>query len=164
MRRLPLSSAAVAAAVLALQVVLVATPALAADIRLTGAGFAPAAVLVEVGEDIVWVNQGERTRTVVGEDGTWDSGPLRPGETFTISLREPGTVRYATADGEMSGVIRVLAPAEEPSSSEETAQTAPDSSAETLPDTGADPAPLLAAGLGLIAAGALMMRRARTLR
>ena len=161
MRRHRFASAAVVAAVLLVTVVLIAAPALAADIRLTAGGFAPAAVLVEIGEEIVWVNQGERTRTVVGEDGTWDSGPLRPGETFSISLREPGTVRYATADGEMSGVIRVLEPVEEQPEAPVEEGTPDGSTAETLPDTGVEVAPVLAGGLALILAGGLLLRRAQ---
>ncbi len=162
MRRQRLASAAVIAAVPVLLVVLAATPALAVDIRLTTDGFVPAAVLVEVGEEIVWINQADRTHTVVGEDGTWDSGPLRPGESFSIALREPGTVRYATADGELSGVIRVTEPTEEvdePDGADAPATAVPTVAA--LPDTGIDVAPALAVAVVLIAAGALLLRRAR---
>lgn len=94
-------------------VVLLVTPALAAEVRLTDRGFSPRSTTVAAGEDIVWTNLSDAVQTIVGEDGTWDSGPLQPGETFTIALREPGTVRYATADGLREAEIHVTDPPDE---------------------------------------------------
>jgi plastocyanin len=82
---------ATAGAALAL-VVLAAIPALAAEIALTDDGFEPDEVTVDVGETFVWTNETDSEQTIVGQDGSWDSGPLAPGETFSVSLRSEGKV------------------------------------------------------------------------
>lgn len=104
-----------------------APAALAADVLLGPGGFEPETVTVEAGEEIVWVNDSGTPQTIVGEDGRWDSGPLAPGETFSVSLREPGSVVYGTDDGAHLAQIEVAA---SPVSTEP-------------PDAAGDPAPPL---------------------
>jgi hypothetical protein len=169
MRRHLLLRALVLAALL---LVVTALPALAAEVRLTDEGFEPRTVRVEAGEDIVWINGTDAEQTVVGEDGTWDSGPLQPGETFSIALREPGTVRYATADGELQGQIRVrpAAQAEEGAAGEDDATEEGDSgspddedaaaASAALPRTGQPAGVLIGWSLLLVGTGVLALRRA----
>lgn len=86
-----------------------APAAAAADLTLTDEGFHPASVEVAPGEDVVWVNDSLGERTIVGQDGSWDSGPLHPGETFSVSLRAEGRVAYGTVDGAHVGQLVVRA-------------------------------------------------------
>jgi LPXTG-motif cell wall-anchored protein len=159
---------ATAGAALAL-VVLAAIPALAAEIALTDDGFEPDEVTVDVGETVVWTNETDSEQTIVGQDGSWDSGPLAPGETFSVSLRSEGTVDYGTEDGEHEGQIVVReggAEADDDADVEdETADAEPvEEEADeepSLPDTGVMVIPMLLTGLAMVAGGGLMVRRTR---
>jgi LPXTG-motif cell wall-anchored protein len=131
-----------------------AVPALAAEIELTEDGFSPRTVRVDAGEDVVWVNGTDEEQTVVGADGTWDSGPLQPGETFSVALRQPGTYGFATADGSAEGELRVREAAPDAAP----AEAAP---ATSLPRTGEGTPVLLGWGLVLVGSGILVLRRAR---
>lgn len=128
---------------------LLASAALAAEVRLTDAGFEPASIEVAAGETIVWINDTDGSRTIVGPDGSWDSGPLSPGETFSIALRQAGTVTYGTEDGATQGQITVGA----------TAAPVVDAAAPALPRTGIPVGSLLAAVIGLIGAGVVLVAR-----
>jgi len=152
-RTLPRLGAAVLAAIL--PVTLLAAPALAATVRLTDSGFEPREVTVAPGETVVWTNATEQRQTIVGSDGSWDSGPLGPGETFSVQLRQPGTITFRTEDGTATGTVRVAASAS-------TAQAAAeiDPSEPALPRTGLPVLTLAALGALLVLAGALFVRRA----
>jgi LPXTG-motif cell wall-anchored protein len=162
---------ATAGATLAL-LVLAALPALAAEIELTDDGFEPDEVTVDVGETVVWTNATDEEHTIVGQDGSWDSGPLAPGETFSVSLRSEGTVDYATEDDEHEGRILVVEGGaaagdddgdEEGEATEgESAEVEEEAAEPSLPDTGVAALPMLLTGLVMVAGGGLMVRRFRS--
>jgi plastocyanin len=166
--RLLLLPVAVLTAVLvgALAVPAQASADASAEVRLTDAGFAPAVVRVEAGEDVVWVNGTEREQTIVAEGGAWDSGPLQPGETFSVALRDPGTVRYATEDGVAEGRVIVGTAPDGGDEADEAAQAAASESEDgsTLPVTGPVSPALAGWALFLLGAGAIALRRAGDLR
>jgi plastocyanin len=77
----------------------------AVDIR--DFAFAPADLAVAAGTEIVWTNRDPAPHTVTAEDGSFDSGEIAPGETFTITL-ESGEVVYACLiHPDMRGTITV---------------------------------------------------------
>jgi plastocyanin len=180
MRRLPRSQSLTKAlgtlGLAALLMALLALPALAAaEVRLTDEGFSPRTVRVDPGEEIVWVNATDEEQTVVGEDGSWDSGPLQPGETFSVALREPGTFGYTTADGEHEGVIRVRPPADEVAAESDEDDAAGDDgdgdgddddevAAAPLPQTGEPLVALAGWGVLLVGVGFLAFDRAQLVR
>lgn len=67
-------------------------------------------VIVEVGQQISWTNQGKqehivRATSVEGESA-FDSGTLRPGESFAVTLTQPDIYQYeCSADGSLTGLI-----------------------------------------------------------
>lgn len=126
--------------------------AAAAEIRVTDDGFEPAEVTVAAGETIVWMNGAGREITIVGPDGAWDSGPLAAGETFSIALRQEGTVRYATLDGRATGTLVVQG---------ELAGAVAEPAEATLPRTGLGVLPVLLLALGLLLAGVALVTRPR---
>lgn len=69
-------------------------------------------VIVQVGQQISWTNQGReehivRAKSVEGESG-FDSGSLQPGDSFTVSLPQPDVYEYeCSADGSLTGTITV---------------------------------------------------------
>jgi plastocyanin len=70
--------------------------------------FDPAEAGVEVGDEIVFTNEGTEPHTVTTADGQFDSGVLNPGDTFTVTVSEPGTLTYyCTIHPEMVGNITV---------------------------------------------------------
>jgi hypothetical protein len=59
---------------------------------------------------VTWTNTGQRTHTVSADDGSFDSGRLDPGETFSHTFTEPGTFSYHCGfHPEMLGTITVTA-------------------------------------------------------
>lgn len=139
-----------------------AAPATAAgrealEVRLTATGFSPDFLWVPVGEEVRWVNASGSTQTLLGEDGTWDSGPLRPGEVFTLVPRLVGTVRYGTADGSAEGQLAVVEPVEV------AAPVVVAPAVAALPDTGPPTALLLSCAAALLAGGFAALRAAARL-
>jgi plastocyanin len=99
------------------------------DARSVGIGdnfFDPPDATVEPGSTITWTNNGARPHTVTADDGSFDSGRLNPGDSYTVAFDGQGTVTYHCAiHPEMRGSVTVgvgggggggTASAEQPSS------------------------------------------------
>lgn len=56
--------------------------------------FEPADAAVQPGDTIVWTNEGAHPHTVTADDGSFDSGMLQPGQSFSWTFTNPGTVTY----------------------------------------------------------------------
>ena len=48
----------------------------------------PALVAVRVGDVVTWANQDIVPHTVTAEDGSWDSGQIGPGESWSMIVSE----------------------------------------------------------------------------
>src|SRR5215217_7882650 len=59
--------------------------------------FDPADVAVEPGSTITWTNNGDEPHTVTADDGSFDSGVLNPGDSYTVAFDGQGTVTYHCA-------------------------------------------------------------------
>jgi YVTN family beta-propeller protein len=59
-----------------------------------GFSFMPQTEALAVGQMVTWTNADSVTHMVTSDDGTWDSGPLQPDDTFTVTLAQPGTYNY----------------------------------------------------------------------
>jgi plastocyanin len=83
------------------------TPASSADaVAVADNSFTPASVKVAVGDTVTFENEGATAHTVTGDD--FDSGSLAPGDTFTFTASEAGTVSYVcTFHPGMQGTIEV---------------------------------------------------------
>jgi len=55
--------------------------------------FEPDAISVAAGESITFLFQGG-THTATAIDGSWASGTMRSGDSFTVTFDEPGAVAY----------------------------------------------------------------------
>jgi len=93
-----------------------ATPTLA---ELTGPGIGVSisddicpSVIVKVGQQISWTNKGRdehlvRAKSVAGEI-LFDSGTIQPGDSFAVTLAEPGIYKYeCSADASLTATITV---------------------------------------------------------
>ena len=83
-----------------------------ARVEVSDEGMAPDEVTVTAGEMVAFVNVGDEDHRVVGEDTLFDSGDIRPGETFLFLFEEPGRVGYRDRHGAGSGTVEVTAAAE----------------------------------------------------
>jgi plastocyanin len=78
------------------------------DVQVVDFEFQPANLTIPAGATVTWTNAGQRTHTVSADDGSFDSGRLDPGETFSHTFSEPGTFTYHCGfHPEMQGTITV---------------------------------------------------------
>lgn len=80
-----------------------------AELSITEAGFGPGVLEVAPGTDVIWTNDGTSTHDVVSDTDAFPaSGPLGPGESYTVILEASGTYRYhSSLDAGFSGEIVV---------------------------------------------------------
>jgi len=64
------------------------------SIRIEGFAFSPASVTVQAGQTLTFTNEDAVTHTATSAGGSWDSGLIAPGASYTLTLREPGTYTY----------------------------------------------------------------------
>jgi len=67
-------------------------------------------IAVIAGSTVTWTNTDGTPHTVTADDGSFDSGPLQPGRSFTLSFDEAGVWNYACAiHPQMRGLVHVEA-------------------------------------------------------
>jgi plastocyanin len=77
-------------------------------VSIAGFAFDPADLTVDAGTEITWTNEDEAPHTVTAEDGSFDSGTLEPGQTFSTTIDGAGAVTYVCQiHPEMRGTITV---------------------------------------------------------
>ncbi|MGH2681825.1 MAG: cupredoxin domain-containing protein [Actinomycetota bacterium] len=134
--------------------------------------FVPRRVEVEAGGTVVWQHVGQRPHTVTASDGSFDSGNMESGESFSRAFSQPGTYSYycrfhGSASGSgMAGVVVVRGGA--------TGEEPPGETDGTIDENGglaatgssllwalAGAVALLATGAGTLAAAARTRRQPR---
>jgi len=56
--------------------------------------FTPSAITIKVGDTVTWTNNGPSIHTVTADDGSFDSGDLSGGKTFSHTFQTAGTFAY----------------------------------------------------------------------
>ena len=80
----------------------------AIEITIKGMKFTPDNVTIKAGQSVTWTNADQRDHTVAADDGSFNSGNLSPGATFTYKFAKGGTFKYACGlHPRMKGVIVV---------------------------------------------------------
>ena len=80
-----------------------------AAIEMNGFAFSPDKVTVKVGTTVTWTNQDPAGHDVAASDGSFRSGILNQGETFSFQFNQPGTYAYGcTIHPSMQGEITVV--------------------------------------------------------
>jgi len=70
--------------------------------------FDPADTPLQPGDTIMWINKGNHPHTVTADDGSFDSGMLQPGQSFSWTFENPGTLTYHCAiHPSMTGSVSV---------------------------------------------------------
>ena len=66
-------------------------------------------VVIGVNNTVIWTNNDNEPHTVTATDGSFDSGNMNPGATFTHTFTTPGTYAYiCTYHPWMRGYVTVL--------------------------------------------------------
>ena len=70
--------------------------------------FSPERIEIAAGTTIVWTNQDQLVHTVIADDGSWHSGDVAPGATWSRKFDTPGTYAFhCTPHPFMKGVVVV---------------------------------------------------------
>jgi amicyanin len=56
--------------------------------------FTPSTLTIKVGDAVTWTNNGPSTHTVTADDGSFESGNLSKGKTFSHTFNAAGTFSY----------------------------------------------------------------------
>jgi len=98
MRRRPATGGAIAAGVVAIALCLTPSAhAASGDLAHVSAiddVFDPQILRVHPGQTVEWTMDGNAFHTVTADDGSWDSGQLAPGSTYTHVFDRPGAYPY----------------------------------------------------------------------
>jgi plastocyanin len=109
MSRIDRMCARVLGAALALSLLAPVGSAFAQDASTTvdmqGVKFVPAELHVAPGSTVLWTNSSPLAHTVTADDGSFDSGTLDAGATFTMSFDTPGTYSYFCAPHQSIGMV-----------------------------------------------------------
>ena len=83
----------------------------ATPVEMKNVAFAPNRLEVAAGTTIRWTNNDPLVHTVTADDGSWDSGPIEPGQTWTHTFAQPGEYAFhCTPHPFMKGVVVVRQP------------------------------------------------------
>ncbi len=84
-----------------------------AAVKLVNFKFTPAQLTVKVGTTVVWTSEDNAPHTVTADDGSFDSGNMKKGDSFKFTFTKAGNFPYYCAyhgtagGGGMSGTITV---------------------------------------------------------
>jgi plastocyanin len=142
-------------------------PARAQDTSVSIVDFAfnPSSVTITAGSTVTWTNNGATTHTVTADDGSFDSGNLASGATYSFTFNTPGTYTYhcsihtymtATVVVTEAGGTTATATT---TTGGNTTTTAPTTGAGTTAATHGVSAGLLAVAIALAVSGFLVARR-----
>jgi plastocyanin len=105
----------------------------AASVSIVDFAFDPGLVTVDAGATVTWTNQGPSPHTVTADDGSFDSGTLDAGGTFSFTFTNAGTVSYhCTIHPNMVGSVVVSGGSSDGGTTTETPAT-------VMPATGSGP-------------------------
>jgi len=70
-------------------------------------------VVIGVNDTVIWTNNDNEPHTVTALDGSFNSGNMNPGDTYTYTFTKPGTYPYTcTYHAWMHGYVTVIQPSQ----------------------------------------------------
>jgi amicyanin len=128
-------------------------------VQIADFAFSPPTLTIVEGESVTWTNADPIVHTATSTSGSFDSGDLDPGESYSVTFATPGTYDYlCTPHPSMTGRIVVQA-----ASAPTPAPTAAPSGGGSIPNVAMPPpAPSVSrlAGIVLLILGSLAAGRA----
>lgn len=67
------------------------------DISIKDGKFTPATVTINVNDSVEWTNDDNRDHRITASDDSFDSGKLKPGDTYSKKFTKAGTYTYSCA-------------------------------------------------------------------
>lgn len=110
-------------------------------VRMSGEMFTPSVITVEVGQTVTFINDDDDEHTATGT--TFDTGPLQPGESATVTFDQTGTFDYICQfHADMRGQVVVTGPTSgaTPDAAESSPAASPEASPVASPQVAATPA------------------------
>jgi plastocyanin len=81
------------------------------DVEIVDFSFKPQEVTVAVGGTVTWTNNGSASHTATANDGSFDSGTLTSGKSFSFTFSTAGSFDYiCSIHPFMKGTVKVVAP------------------------------------------------------
>jgi plastocyanin len=78
------------------------------DVGISNFAFSPNSITIAPGDTVTWTNSDGTTHTVTGNNGTWGSGNLADGGTYTHQFNDTGDYAYhCSIHSSMTGVVHV---------------------------------------------------------
>ena len=75
---------------------------------LTNTAYAPSPISIAAGDTITWTNNDNTAHTSAGDDGSWNSGSIAPGASFSRTFPSAGVFSYhCTIHPGMVGTVTV---------------------------------------------------------
>lgn len=73
-------------------------------------GFTPNPANIAIDTQVIWVNRDDVNHRIVSTGGFFDSGPIKPGQSYQLIFREAGTFRYydEAPGSTIQGVLNVI--------------------------------------------------------
>jgi plastocyanin len=80
------------------------------EVYINSMSFGPRTLKVKVGTTVIWTNHDVTSHTVTFDDGSVNSGELKPGDNYEFTFSTPGTFNYHCSmhPGQMNAVIEVV--------------------------------------------------------
>ena len=73
--------------------------------------FGPKRIEISAGGTVTWTNNDPLVHTITADDGSWDSGPIEPGKTWSHTFTQPGEYAFhCTPHPFMKAVVVVRQP------------------------------------------------------
>ena len=107
----PLIGVAALALFVVVSIVLAFMPTASAaghDVGISDFAFSPNSITIAPGDTVTWTNSDGTTHTVTGNNGSWGSGNLANGGTYTHQFNETGDFAYhCSIHSSMTGAVHV---------------------------------------------------------
>jgi plastocyanin len=68
------------------------------EVKIANFAFDPPSLTISVGTTVKWTNEDSAKHTATADDGSFDSGQLSKGQSFTFTFTKEGTFTYICAD------------------------------------------------------------------
>jgi LPXTG-motif cell wall-anchored protein len=146
--------------------IVIGGPAFAASVSMIDFDFVPGTITINAGDTVTWTNNATDAHTATADDGSFDSGTVDPGASFSKTFNTPGTIAYHCSFHQSLGMVGTIVVNAVTTTTPASTSPGETTTGEPLPNTGASSSlgPIVWIGLAFLVAGGavlLSLRRRR---